>query len=78
MTFPIGEILARFTVSIHDDHLFEKNEEFFLDLEIPPEAILIGAFKGSPNRAKIEIVNDDGKYCIMYIQYTPASTTRVY
>lgn len=60
--------MAGFTVSIHDDHLFEKNEEFFLDLEIPPEAILIGAFKDSLNRAKIEIVNDDGKYvsCTVY------------
>ena len=48
-----------------DDSLYENTENFFLDLEIPPESVLEGVFKGSPDSTKIEIANNDGRYCIV-------------
>ena len=65
MTFDFEETEKSFTVNIINDSLYENTENFFLDLEIPPEAVLKGVFKGSPASTKIEIANDDSKYCIM-------------
>ncbi len=72
MNFNFEETEKTFTVNITDDQLYENTEDFFLDLEIPPEAVLEGVFKESPASTKIEIVNDDGRYCIM--NYPLAST----
>jgi len=72
VNFNFEETEKTFTVNITDDQLYENTEDFFLDLEIPPEAVLEGVFKESPASTKIEIVNDDGRYCIM--NYPLAST----
>ena len=72
MTFDFEETVKSFTVNITDDDLYENTEDFFLDLEIPPEAVLEGVFKESPASTKIEIANDDSRYCIM--NYPLAST----
>ena len=72
MTFDFEETLKSFPVNIIDDSLYENTENFFLDLEIPPEAVLEGVFKGSPDSTKIEIANNDSKYCI--VNYPLANT----
>ena len=72
MTFNFEETEKTFKVNTISDLLYENTENFFLDLEIPPEAILEGVFKESPASTKIEIANDDGRYCIM--NYPLAST----
>ena len=65
MNFDFEETEKSFPVNTIDDSLYEKTENVFLDLEIPPEAVLEGVFKESPASTKIEIANDDGRYCIM-------------
>jgi len=72
VNFNFEETEKSFTVNITDDSLYENAEDFFLDLEIPPEAVLEGVFKESPASTKIEIANNDGRYCIM--NYPLAST----
>ena len=72
MTFDIEETVKSFTVNTIDDSLCENTENFFLDLEIPPEAVLEGVFKGSPTSTKIEIANNESKYCI--VNYSLANT----
>ena len=59
--------MATFKVTILDDIWYENKEDFYIDVEIPPHAVLMGVFKGSPSTIKIEILNDgnDGKYCII-------------
>ena len=61
VTFDFEETVKSFTVNIINDSLYENTEDFFLDLEIPPEAVLEGVFKESPASTKIEIANDDGR-----------------
>ena len=65
MNFDLEETENSFTVNTIDDELYEKTENFFLDLEIPPEAVLQGVYKESPASTKIEIADNDGRYCIM-------------
>lgn len=63
MTFKFEETVKSFTVYFYDKSLYEKTEDFFLDVEIPQDTVLEHAFKESP--AKIEIANDDSNNCIM-------------
>ena len=65
MNFDFEETEKNFPVNTINDSLYENTENFFLDLEIPPEAVLEGVYKESPASTKIEIANDDGRYCIM-------------
>ena len=65
MNFDFEETEKSFPVNTIDDSLYENSENFFLDLEIPPEAVLEGVFKGSPTSTKIEIADNDGRYRIM-------------
>ena len=72
MNFGLEETEKSFTVMTINDSLYENTENFFLDLEIPPEAVLEGVFKGSPTSTKIEIANNESKYCI--VNYPLANT----
>ena len=75
--FPPGETLAKITVNILNDKWYEIKEHFFLDVEIPPAASLMGAYKGTPHSARIEIdPDDDSKYYI--ICCTRVNTTRTF
>ena len=62
VTFSAGRKEHTFTVIIYDDIIFESDEYFFLDLEIPTAAAAYGVRKGSPDRAKVYI-EDDGETC---------------
>ena len=72
VNFDFEETEKSFTVITINDLLHENTEYFFLDLEIPPEAVLEGVFKGSPDSTKIEIADNDGRYCI--VNYPLANT----
>ena len=63
VTFSTGRKEHTFTVIIYDDLIFESDEYFFLDLEIPAAAAEYGVTcKDSPNRATVYI-EDDGETC---------------
>ena len=62
VTFSAGRKEHTFTVIIYDDIIFESDEYFFLDLEIPAAAAAYGVRKGSPDTAKVYI-EDDGETC---------------
>ena len=54
-----------FTVTIRDERLFESNETFYIELEIPSAAATsCSVAKGSPDNATVVILNDDGKCCL--------------
>ena len=72
MNFGLEETEKSFTVMTINDSLYENTENFFLDLEIPPEAVLVGVYKESPAKTKIEIADNDGRYCI--VNYSLANT----
>ena len=59
ITFPAGETLAVFNVTINDDDIVEGNENFTLsiDLFLPPNGVTIG----DPSHTKVIIVDDDSK-----------------
>ena len=63
MSFSATKTLSTFKVYISDDLVAESSEDFFLDLEIPSNAVAAGAIKWSPDIATVEIANDDSEYC---------------
>ena len=56
---PAGETSVSFTIDIINDEIFELQEFFVLDLEDPSPEIV---FPGSPNMARVNILDDDCKY----------------
>ena len=62
MTFSAGRKERTFTVAIYDDFIFEFDEYFFLDLEIPTAAAKYGVTAKSPDTAIVHI-EDDGETC---------------
>ena len=72
MNFDFEETEKSFPVNTIDNSFYENTENFFLDLEIPPEAVLQGVYKESPDSTKIEIADNDGRYCI--VNYSLANT----
>ena len=61
VTFPAGENVISFNVTIIDDNIAECAKLFTLDLEIPGAAATMGVIKGSPDSATVNIFDDDGK-----------------
>ena len=55
---PAGETSVSFTIDILNDEIFELQEFFELDLENPSPEIV---FPGSPNMARVNIIDDDCK-----------------
>ena len=49
-----------FNISVTDDNILEKNENFRLDID--PSSLPNNVTISVPNRAKVKIVDDDGKY----------------
>ena len=62
MFFPPGMNIVNFNVSILNDEVAELPKEFFLDLEIPPEAANMGIVTGTPDTATVNIRDDDSEY----------------
>ena len=61
MHFRAGVNQVSFTVTIRDEGLFESDEEFYIDLEIPSAAANLGVIKGNVASATVTILNDDGE-----------------
>ena len=55
--------MSSFKINISNDEAVESTEEFFLDLEIPSNAVAAGAIKGQPDTATVIIVDDDSECC---------------
>ena len=55
--------MASLSVEIIDDQIAERAEEFFLDLEIPPNAVDVGVIKESPDSATVCIEGNDNECC---------------
>ena len=52
--------MISFNVTIIDDKVAELAEKFTLDLEIPAASAAMGVIKGSPDRASVNIMDDEG------------------
>ena len=60
VTFPAGETVAYFNVSIRDDDVLEGNEKFNVTINatsLPTQVIV-----SDPNQATVTVVDDDGKH----------------
>ena len=65
MYFRAGVNEVTFTVTIRDERLLEFDEEFYIELEIPPTAATsCGVVKASPDNATVIIQDDDGECCL--------------
>ena len=57
ITFPAGETLAVFNVSINDDNIVEDNENF--TLVINPSSLPNGVTVVNPNQTTVNITDND-------------------
>ena len=59
VTFTAGTTEASFNVSLTDDNIFERNENFIIiiDPSSPPSNVTVG----DPSRVTVIIVDNDGK-----------------
>ena len=65
MHFLAGVNEVSFTVTIRDERLVELDEEFYIELEIPPSAAAsCSVVKASPDNATVIIQDDDGECCL--------------
>ena len=57
--FDAGVMRASFNVSINNDIIFEGNETFYLDINLPslPRSVTVS----DPGQTTVVIVDDDGK-----------------
>ena len=56
---PAGHVISSFNISIIDDNIFERHEEFYLTID--QSSSLNGVIIGSPNRTVVKILENDGK-----------------
>ena len=67
VSFPAGVNQVTFTVTIRDEGLVESDEEFYIELEIPPSAAASSSVvKASPDNATVIIQDDDGECCVKH------------
>ena len=67
MHFQAGMNEVSFTVTIRDERLVEVDEEFYIELEIPPSAAAsCSVVKASPDNATVIIQDDDGECCLKH------------
>ena len=59
MTIPAGQISVPFDVTINDDNVFEKTEEFLLTIN--QSSSLNGEIIGIPNVTVVTILDNDGE-----------------
>ena len=66
VTFPAGQTTATFDVPINDDNILEGNENFILIINsssLPSDVTV-----GSPGQATVNIVDDDCKLSLGYVE----------
>ena len=59
ITFPAGETIAVFNVTINDDNIVEGNENFTLSID--PSSLPNGVTIGDPSQTTVILVDDDSK-----------------
>ena len=59
VTIPAGATMVPFDIPIVDDNVLEGNEDF--DIIIVPGSLPDGVNLGNPVRARVNIIDDDGK-----------------
>ena len=59
VTFTAGIIHASFNVSLIDDNVFERNENFVLTIH--PSSLPSNVTVGDPDQVTVTIVDNDGK-----------------
>ena len=57
ITFPAGETLAVFNVTINDDNIVEGNEKFTLSID--PSSLPNGVTVINPNQTAVNIIDND-------------------
>ena len=57
ITFPAGETLAVFNVTINDDNIVEGNEKFTLSID--PSSLPSGVTVINPNQTAVNIIDND-------------------
>ena len=62
VTFPTGQTTATFNIPINDDNVLDNNEDFILTID--ETSLPTGVTHGSPGKATVTIVDDDGKKII--------------
>ena len=73
--FPEGVIKATFSIPIVNDTVFEPDEYFSLELEIPQAAQDIGVMGGNPFMANVTITNDERECSLLtYVPQSPSIT----
>ena len=71
--FPEGVTKATFSIPIVDDSVFEPDEYFSIELEIPQAAQDIGVMKGNSFMANVTITNDECEFSLLTYPSLPAS-----
>ena len=59
VTFPAGVTMITFNIPINDDDILEGDEEFMLTID--ETSLPTGVTHGTPCKATVTIVDDDGK-----------------
>ena len=59
--FEIGSSVATVEYSTVNDTIREGNESFIANLTVPPEMQAMGIVRGIPDRATVNIIDDEGK-----------------
>lgn len=59
ITFPAGETIALYNVSINNDNIIEHNETF--TISIVPSSLPNGVTVATPNQTTVTIIDDDSK-----------------
>ena len=62
--FPAGVTKAKFSIFIVNDGIFERDENYFITLEIPQPTANIGVMRGKPFQATVTIINDESECSI--------------
>ena len=65
--FEIGSSMATVEYSTVSDSTREGIESFIAELTVPPEMQAMGIVPGKPDRAAVNIIDDEGKYKIQWV-----------
>ena len=63
VTFPAGQTTATFNIPINDDSVLDGNEDFMLTID--ETSLPTGVTRGSPGKATVTIMDDDGKKIVI-------------
>ena len=65
--FEIGSSTATVVYTTVSDGIREGLERFFADLTVPPDMMAMGIFPGTPSRATVNIIDNEGLHYIQWL-----------